>query len=461
MLTRLRVQGFKNLLDVDLRFGPFTCITGPNAVGKSNVFDAIHFLHLLTQFPIMEAVRRVRESKGRSPDPASLFTAIGSYRAPLMRFTADLLVEPEVEDEFGVAAKAAISALEYTVAFRLGAEDGVERLELSEESLRPVSQEKAKKALGFPASEAFRRSAIKGRRSASFISTLDNVKVREIQVHQEGHGGRKVPAPKSSLTVIGGMATSDFPTVLAAHREMQSWRTLLLEPSAMRAPSLYSDPRSIDARGANLPGAIMRLARTEGVNGQVFSGLANRLASLVDEVQDLRVKDDEKTETLTLEVGGRDHIFHPARSLSDGTLRFLVLATLSMDPEARGLICLEEPENGIHPARIEAMVRLLRDIAVDPQSAVGDDNPLRQVIVNTHSPKVVGEVLKEGRAEDLVYLEEKSVAAGGQRGKAAVVRVPPKAWRARVQKDALPVGRGHLAPYLEAVDRGQLEMSFD
>ena len=29
MLTRLKVKGFKNLVDVDIRFGPFTCIAGP------------------------------------------------------------------------------------------------------------------------------------------------------------------------------------------------------------------------------------------------------------------------------------------------------------------------------------------------------------------------------------------------------------------------------------------------
>lgn len=44
MLTRLRVRGFKKFVDVDVRFGPFTCIAGPNGVGKSNLFDAILFL---------------------------------------------------------------------------------------------------------------------------------------------------------------------------------------------------------------------------------------------------------------------------------------------------------------------------------------------------------------------------------------------------------------------------------
>jgi AAA15 family ATPase/GTPase len=42
MLTRLKVSGFKNLVDVDVRFGAFTCIAGTNGVGKSNLFDAIH-----------------------------------------------------------------------------------------------------------------------------------------------------------------------------------------------------------------------------------------------------------------------------------------------------------------------------------------------------------------------------------------------------------------------------------
>ncbi len=41
MLTRLKVSGFKNLVDVDVHFGPFTCIAGANGVGKSNLFDAI------------------------------------------------------------------------------------------------------------------------------------------------------------------------------------------------------------------------------------------------------------------------------------------------------------------------------------------------------------------------------------------------------------------------------------
>lgn len=457
MLTRLRIQGFKNLLDVDVRFGPFTCIAGRNAVGKSNLFDAIRFLHLLTQHPIMDAVKNLRETKGRAPEPRSLFTAFGNYRAPEMRFTAEIIIDRDVEDDFGVKATAAISTLCYSVAFRLSREEGFERLELSEERLQPVKLEEAQRNLGFRGGSAFKKPAIQGRRVGDFISTLQQKDGGpQIKVHQEGHGGKNVPAPKSSRTVLGGMASSDFPTILAAHREMESWSTLLLEPSAMRAPSFYSDPRLIDPRGANLPAAIERLRRSETRSGQVYAELANRLSALIDDIQELRIKDDERTETLTLEVRGRDGVFHPASSLSDGTLRFLVLAALGLDPEARGVLCLEEPENGIHPERIPAMVRLLRDIAVDPGYATGEDNPLRQVVVNTHSPVVVENV----GPQDLVYIDEQKISEEVNQGTVAALRVPPDTWRAR-SGTALPLGKGQLQAYLSGVNQGKGQLWFD
>ncbi len=442
MLTRLRVQGFKSLLDVEIRLGPFTCIAGMNAVGKSNLFDAVRFLHLLTQVPIMEAVKLLRESKGRSPEPRSLFTTFGVFRAPEMRFEAEMLVGREVEDELGVSSTAAISSLRYELAFRLA--DGDEgRLELVYESLEPIKVSEARQSLGFRHSKEFLESAVSGvRRGGAFIST--DARTRIITVHQEKHGGRKVPAPKSSRTVVGASPTSDFPTVLAAHREMESWRTMLLEPSAMRAPSFYGDARALDARGANLPATLKRLESEGPQAGRVLSALANRLSELVEDVQELRIQDDAKTETLTAELLGRDGVFRPARSLSDGTLRFLVLAALALDPEVRGVICLEEPENGIHPDRIPAMVRLLRDIAVDPVYRVDQDNPLRQVIINTHSPKVVENI----GPDDLVYFEAVEKLDEGGQGRITQASFPQKSWRARLGGGASTVPRGYLRSYL-------------
>lgn len=451
MLTRLHVKGFKNLLDVDVRLGPFTCVAGSNGVGKSNLFDAIRFLHLLTRHPILEAVKLLRETKGRNPEPSTIFSCFENFRASEVCFLAEMIVDREVEDDFGVRASAAISTLRYEVRFRLPPGGESERLELVHESLDPIRVGDAAKELGFPTSKTFRESALTGvRRGGPFISTVGSADSPTIKVHQEGHGGRNVPAPKSSRTVLGGTASSDFPTVLAAHREMESWKTLLLEPSAMRAPSYYSDERHVSPQGGNLPAVLTRLIKTTG--REVRAELANRLSELLSDVHQVRVQDDERTETLTIQVAGSDGIFHPARSLSDGTLRFLVLCLLAMDPTERGTLCLEEPENGIHPERIEAMLRLLKDVAVDAEVAIGADNPLRQVIVNTHSPLVFRSV----EQSDLLYLEGVDVSRDGNRGRIAVVRVPGKSWRARYAGKAAILPRGLIRSYLP--DKGQLDL---
>ena len=144
---------------------------------------------------------------------------------------------------------------------------------------------------------------------------------------------------------------------------------------------------------------------------QIYSHIANRLSDLINDVREVLIDRDERRELLTLQVKGRDGTSQPARALSDGTLRFLALAVLGLDPEAQGLICLEEPENGIHPERIAAMLRLLQDIAIDTSRPVGPDNPLRQVIINTHSPSVAAQILDES----LLVAELKETVKDGKR----------------------------------------------
>ena len=98
---------------------------------------------------------------------------------------------------------------------------------------------------------------------------------------------------------------------------------------------------------------------------------------------------------LSLELEENSGVKLKANSISDGTLRFLALAALSEVFYESGVFCMEEPENGIHPANLEAMNRLLHDISVDADEAVSMDNPLRQVIVATHSPYFVQLQTKE------------------------------------------------------------------
>src|SRR5215216_5106305 len=73
MLTRFKVNGFKNLINVDVRFGAFTCIAGANGVGKSNLFDAIKFLSDLADRPLTDAAMSVRDESGKTSDIRSIF----------------------------------------------------------------------------------------------------------------------------------------------------------------------------------------------------------------------------------------------------------------------------------------------------------------------------------------------------------------------------------------------------
>lgn len=203
-------------------------------------------------------------------------------------------------------------------------------------------------------------------------------------------------------TVLSAANSAESPTVVVARREMEAWRILQLEPSALRQLDEFSSPVRMGKDERHLAATVYRLARSAGPGegaslaeeraSRTCSQIAIRLSELIDEVRDIRIDRDEKRELLTLTALDGEGTLHPARALSDGTLRFLALVVLEMDPETDGVLCLEEPENGIHPARIPAILKLLLDIAVDPFEPAGPGNPVRQVIINTHSPAVFQEV---------------------------------------------------------------------
>src|SRR6266849_1284421 len=108
MLTRLKVAGFKNLVNIDVRFGPFTCIAGANGVGKSNLFDAIRFLSALADHTLVEAALTVRDEAGRTTDVKNLFHQVGDYRDEIMSFEAEMIVPEEGLDDLGQRAQASI-----------------------------------------------------------------------------------------------------------------------------------------------------------------------------------------------------------------------------------------------------------------------------------------------------------------------------------------------------------------
>ena len=454
MLTRLKVSNFKNLVDVDLYLGPFTCVVGPNGVGKSNLFDAIRFLSALANHTLMEAAAAVRDQDSRTAHVRDLFHRVGDHYAERITFEAEMIVPRRAIDDLGQEAEASITFLRYSLelAYRETADSLVQgNLAIVKEELVHITHGAAPRHLLFPHSaKDWRKSAVYGKRHAPFISTAGEGENRVIRLHQDG-GSRGQPLPRLAAnlprTVLSIANAAESPTALVARREMESWQMLQLEPSALRKPDEFVSPTHLGADGRYLAATLYRLARhdEQQVKGSVYSQVANRLAELIDDVNDIDIERDEKRELLTLYVKNGEGTQHPARALSDGTLRFLALAVLEIDPQMQGVLCLEEPENGIHPARIPAILQLLRDIAVDTQEPVGENNPLRQVIVNTHSPSVFQQV-----PDDSVVFVKAREAIDEERRlcKKAHFLCLSDTWRAKVSEDA---ARGDLLPYLNPV----------
>ncbi len=456
MLTRLKVKGFKNLADADVAFGPFTCIAGANGVGKSNLFDAITFLSAISHLPLIDAARCVRDEVNRSNEVRSLFFRAGDATVDEMTFIAEMLIPEDGIDDLGQPAKASITFLQYTLV--LGYETDpdiqqVERLVVKKEELQHVRVGDAPKRLAFNHSRDWRKSVVKGRRSSPFISTASEPDNTIVKLHQERERGRARQFLASTLprTVLSSTNATESPTALLAKREMQSWRLLQLEPTALRNPDPFNAPTHIGADGSHMAATLNYLARARangknnnGDSAALFAEVAQRLSQLVEDVHSITVDVDNRRELLTLQVADRSRTLHPARALSDGTLRFLALSILELDTSAHGLLCFEEPENGIHPERIPSMLRLLKDLATDTEEKVGQDNPLRQVIVNTHSPTVVGLV----DDADLLVAEPQEISVTNLRCRAVNFSWLEGTWRQDAFPEQRTLSRGKLRYYL-------------
>lgn len=453
MLTRLRVKGFKNLRDVDVRFGPFTCIAGANGVGKSNLFDAIMLLSDLASMPVIKAFSKARGTNGRTSEFPAVFCREKDGSCSLMEFVAEMIVPREVVDDFDRKAQPTATFLEYSLALRLNTPNGnglaSDPIRIEREELRAKSSSAADKILEFPGGAELARSKRfifgPGNRTTPFVGTEGSGDEAVIRLYGEkGLDGRKNPggrplevrASKTPQTVLSGVNLTSHPTALAVRREMQSWRLLQLEPTALRSPDQFSDESRLSATGQHLPNALYRLGN--------FGDVANQLSELIPGVQGLEVHQDETRQLRTLSVTMNDRQRYSASSLSDGTLRFLALAVLSNDPQATGIVCMEEPENGIHPLRIPEMLRLVRGLSdADLTMREFDEREgLRQVIINTHSPLVVAEL-----PDDELLMAETARFRG-----ASFVNFKPLAgtWRSEsaASADTGTISRGELHAYL-------------
>ena len=392
MITSIYIDGFKSFKDFYMEFKPLTVIAGVNGSGKSNLFDALNLLGSLSEDE--ELYKTFSEQRGTTSE---LFTRYSeSECAHSMIFTVQLLVPRNISDNWGNERTLSYTRLEYTIEISQK-QDTMGRMILyvSFESLTPIKRDGDKwieKSAGGKLTPSMREQWIPKvhGKPVKYISTIKDDGI--ITLHQDGKGGRKKEyfiKQNIRRTILSGINSIDFAHALAVKQELQSWRFMQLSPQDLRQPTSYDkwEGDTITQTGKNLASALYRIKESDGY---ALKAISRRLSQLVSGYKEVLVENDTVNKQYVISVKSIDNKIYSSRVLSEGTLRLLALCILCEDNQHTGLLCFEEPENGINPQRIHLIMDLLKDLTADFTIA---ESPLRQVIINTHSPAVVSNMI--------------------------------------------------------------------
>ena len=354
MLKRLMIRGFKSLNDVTVSFPRLAVLFGPNAAGKSNLLDAIQALSRIgTERTLADAL-----SEPIRGYPIEAFTfPSGGLVELLSRDAAQFSLEADI-----MAAK---ERYRYRVAVEIKPESG--RLTTVDEYLVLLTTK------GEP----------KGRPAIERVE--DNLHIR--RKSKPAHPRQEPIGLNHTLLSDPRLGGVEYRWLEKVRKELADWRTYYLDPRvAMRTARPPSDVRDVGVLGENIAPFLYKL-RAE--YPKHFDTIVRTLRSIIPSVESLDVDLDKRRGTLDLLVrqGGTDY---SSRIISEGTLRVLALCAIAVNPWGGSLLAFEEPENGVHPRRLELIAQLLLSLALEGN---------RQVIVTTHSPLFCDAVLKVARSK--------------------------------------------------------------
>ena len=358
-----------------ITFQPLSVFIGPNGSGKSNLLEAIDLLRnapdQLTK-PIREGggvADWLWKGRGKS-DEATINAVIRAAKGPrslrykLSSAQAGQRFELTGESiERAALLKNETSPISY-YNFGHGAENTIRNRGGTPRVLHPTTLETD-------------RSILAKRRDADIYPEITHLAATlpRIRLYREWSFGRIIPA-----------------------------RT----PQKADLPNEYLEP---DA--SNLGLVLNRLRR----DPQVKQKLLKALRALYDGIDDFDVQIEGGTVQVFFQEG---RFVVPATRLSDGTLRYLCMLAILCHPSPPPLVCIEEPELGLHPDILPTLATLLREAS-----------ELTQVIVTTHSDILVDAMTD---TPESVYVCEKQNA----------------------QTSIKQLSQAELAPWLEKYRLGEL-----
>ncbi|WP_025770914.1 AAA family ATPase [Thioalkalivibrio sp. HK1] len=392
MLNRIGIKGYKSLRDVDVRLQPLTVLFGPNAAGKSNFLDALRLLSMVAIGPtirhafyppyrgkVLESFSYPREGlKGVRNQESASFSIEADFT--LSDFVVDAtnkqirdMTQPSELDKPRDAKKVQNIVEKRDLRYRIEVEvlPNSARLQLADERL--VALDAEGKPLGgrgdFKNTFIFTRKKSNDGRLIVTKEEPNTMMVKSIRFDQSALSQPHYPPL--------------YPYLTAARQEIASWNFFHFEPlERMRTPDPLKPAWNIGAMGENLPAYLYTL---KGQSPRHFGAIERSLKFLLPEVEGIEVYLDNHGDVELNLV--KDGVSISNRILSEGTLRMLALLAIGGAEQPPSLVGLEEPENGIHPSRIQLVADLLKTRAIFTERS--------QYIIATHSPIFVDCVPKK------------------------------------------------------------------
>lgn len=158
----------------------------------------------------------------------------------------------------------------------------------------------------------------------------------------------------------------------------------------MRRDCSVRDFRELRPDAGNIAAFLLRMREENSPRYQRIRETVQLIAPFFDDfILDSQSKGDHETVRLEWRQKGGSFPFQPWQ-FSDGTIRFICLATALMQPTPPSTIVIDEPELGLHPVAIEAFTALLHEAS-----------ERSQLVVSTQSPNL----LDHFQPEDIVVVE--------------------------------------------------------
>ncbi len=352
----------------EFRLAPLNVLIGPNGSGKSNLVEALSVLRAVPR----DLPLPIRQGGGVKDWIWKGSGAVGSgFSDPSGAGVAAARIELVFAEGFIARFHRRNPSVRYRLVF--GAEgDSFVVLDERVENADPLPGQ-AKPYFYFGYENGRPMLNVRGRHRA--------LRREDIDPTQSILSQRRDPDAYPELSRL-----SDF---LASIRIYRSWQ---FGPDAAVRAACKPDARSDHLSEAfdNLPACLAALRRTPAVKGRLVE-LVKELAPGFD---DFEVVPEGGTLNLYLVEG---NLSCPGRRLSDGTLRYLCLLAILVDPEPPPLIVIEEPELGLHPDILLKLAALLQDASARTQ-----------IVVTTHSDVLIDALT--GTPEAVIVCEKEDGA---------------------------------------------------